>query len=74
MDAFSKPSECENHMRVIVTLDRYDGSSSQLKIADLEEIDARSLFYAMMESNVCGITITKDKNLMTVTEILNNAD
>lgn len=60
-------------MRVIVTLDRYDGSSSQLKIADLEEIDARSLFYAMMESNVCGITITKDKNLMTVTEKLNNA-
>lgn len=72
MDAFSKSTECENHMKVIVTLDRYDGSSSQLKMADLEEIDARSLFYAMMEANVCGITITKDKNLISICEKLND--
>lgn len=57
-------------MKVIVTLDRYDGSSSQIKVGDLEDIDARSLFYAMMEANVCGVTITKDKNLMKVCENL----
>jgi hypothetical protein len=58
-------------MRVIITLDRYNGESSQLKIGDLESVDLRSLIYAMMESDVCGVTITKDKNLFKVMDKLN---
>ena len=59
-------------MRVIITLDRYNGESSQLKIADLESFNIQSIVFAMMESDVCGITITKDKPLLKVTEKLNN--
>lgn len=59
-------------MRVIITLDRYNGESSQLKVTDLESVDLRSIIYAMMESEVCGITITKDKNLFKVMEKLNH--
>lgn len=55
-------------MKVIITLDRYNGESSQLKVTDLESVDLRSIIYAMMESEVCGVTITKDKNLLKVTE------
>ena len=60
-------------MKVIVTLDRYNGESSQLKVADLEDVDLRSIVYAMMESDVCGITITKDKPLLKVAEKLNKS-
>lgn len=60
-------------MKVIVTLDRYNGESSQLKITDLERLDTRSLMFAMMESDVCGITITKDKPLLKVAEKLNKS-
>lgn len=59
-------------MRVIITLDRYNGVSSQLKITDLETFDTRQLLFAMTESDVCGVTITKDKPLLKVTEKLNN--
>jgi hypothetical protein len=51
-------------MKVIITLDRYNGESSQIKACDLEDIDLRQLMYAMLESDVCGLTITKDKPLM----------
>lgn len=59
-------------MRVIITLDRYNGESSQLKMTDVESIDLRSLVFAMMENDVCGVTITKDKPLFKITEKLNN--
>lgn len=55
-------------MKVIITLDRYDGSQSQLKQTTLDDLDTRALIYAMMEADVCGITITKDKNLNKVSE------
>lgn len=61
-------------MRVIITLDRYNGESSQLKIGDLESLQMNQIIFAMMESGVCGVTITKDKPLLKVMEKLTNGD
>jgi hypothetical protein len=46
-------------MRAIITLDRYDGSQGKSKEIDLESFPMRELIYALMESDVCGFTVTK---------------
>lgn len=53
-------------MRVILTLDRYDGSQGQQSHRDLEAVSMRDLTFYLMESDVCGVTITKDKPLAKV--------
>jgi hypothetical protein len=59
-------------MRVILTLDRYDGSQGKQRTLDLEGLSMRDLIFAMMEADVCGVTITKDKPLAKVCEKLND--
>lgn len=46
-------------MKVLITLDRYDGSQSQLKEVDLESVRMSDLVWQMMQANVCGFTVTK---------------
>jgi len=46
-------------MKVSITLDRYDGVTSQAKECDVEDVNMRDLIWYMMESDVCGFTITK---------------
>ena len=61
-------------MKVIITLDRYNGESSQIKQCDLEDVDTRSLIYAMMSSDVCGVTITKDTSLLKAVGKMKNGN
>ena len=46
-------------MKVTITLDRYDGSQGKSVTVDLETFPIRDLIYSMMESDVCGFTVTK---------------
>lgn len=58
-------------MRVIVTLDRYDGAQGKQIAVDLSEISLNQLSFYLMEAGTCGVTITKDKPLAKVCERLN---
>ena len=55
-------------MQVLVTLDRYDGSSSQLRECDIEEFPTREMMWKLMESDVCGYTVTKVVRLSKLME------
>jgi hypothetical protein len=46
-------------MKVEVTLDYYDGSKGRAKQVYIDEIDSFTLKMSMMQSGVCGVTITK---------------
>lgn len=46
-------------MRVLVTLDHYNGSQSKVKEVDLETFNVRDLIFSMTSSSVCGFTVTK---------------
>ncbi|KII34869.1 hypothetical protein NL64_06300 [Pseudomonas fluorescens] len=61
-------------MRVIITLDRYDGAQGKQLTLDLAEISLNQLTFYLMEASVCGVTITKDKPLATVCERLMKED
>jgi len=46
-------------MRVLITLDRYDGALGQSREINLEALNTRELMFAMMGGEVCGFTVTK---------------
>jgi len=46
-------------MQVIVTLDYYDGSKGKSIVVAAEDIPSRTLMFKMMESGVCGYTVTR---------------
>lgn len=59
-------------MKVIVTIDHYDGSTSKYgEFSDMEDVPWQQLAFQMMHADVCGATITKQKNIIKVMEKLN---
>ncbi len=46
-------------MRVIITLDRYDGAESKQKEVDLENIQISDLAMYLTEAQTASVTITK---------------
>ena len=46
-------------MKVVITLDRYDGSKGKSREIDLENFPSRQMVMMMLESDVCGFTVTK---------------
>jgi hypothetical protein len=59
-------------MKVIVTLDRYDGSQSQLGEIDMDSFSARDMMWRMMEADVAGFTVTKKPPLHKLVKKLEN--
>lgn len=53
-------------MKVLVTLDRLDGTKSQVRELDLEQVSGSQLSFMMMEAQVAGITITKSDLLTRI--------
>jgi len=50
-------------MKVLVTLDYYDGRESKSVETDLEGLDMQSFVYSLMSACVCGFTVSKIGNL-----------
>ena len=50
-------------MKVMVTLDYYDGRESKSVETNLDGQNLQSFMYRMMESDVCGFTVSKMTNL-----------
>ena len=46
-------------MKIQVSLDCYDGAKSKILEMDAEQLPTRQLMWEMMQSNVCGFTVTK---------------
>lgn len=46
-------------MRVVVTLDKYDGSKSKTAELDLDGFGLNQLAFMLMNRDVCGATLTK---------------
>lgn len=59
-------------MKVMITLDRYDGSQSQSKEVDMEEIPMRQLVMYMTSADVASVTITKAQDLQKMVRMMNN--
>ena len=53
-------------MKVIVTLDYYDGSQSKSKLVQLDSLDITFLKLTLMNKDVCGMTVTKLENLSRI--------
>lgn len=52
-------------MRLTVTLDYYNGERGKAKEIEADELDTRALIFAMMQADVCGVTLTKTKSIHT---------
>lgn len=50
-------------MRVMITLDRYDGSASRTRTCFLEDVTGPMILRYMMDPSVCGMTITKEEGV-----------
>lgn len=59
-------------MRVIITLDRYDGSQSQSKDVNMENIPMSQLVMYMTEADVASVTITKAQDVRKMVEKMNH--
>jgi hypothetical protein len=46
-------------MKVLVTLDHYDGSQSKAVEINSEDFPVREMMFKMMSRDVCGFTVTK---------------
>lgn len=57
-------------MRVVVTLDYYDGSQGKAVEIDAEELPTRELLLRMTSRDVCGFTVTKLKDITRAVEIM----
>lgn len=55
-------------MKAFVTLDYYDGTRSKAKLMHLDGVNLQQLVFQLMESGVCGFTVTKHDQLEQVVE------
>lgn len=55
-------------MKVLVTLDYYDGRDSRSIETDLDGMGMQQFVYKMMEGDVCGFTVSKMTNLVKQVE------
>jgi hypothetical protein len=61
-------------MKITLTLDYWNGTLSKSKVMDAEDITSHKIIFALLESGVAGITITKVDNLFKVIEHLNKGE
>lgn len=61
-------------MKVLITLDTYDGSKSKTREVDLENVSGQQLMYLMMQADVYGVTITKADTLLKGVQRMENTD
>jgi hypothetical protein len=55
-------------VKVVITLDRYDGSHSKQKEVNLEEVQMSDLIMLLTEAGTAGVTITKVKDIRKMVE------
>ena len=53
-------------MKIAITLDYWNGQLSKSKIIDEEELTSQAIIFALLESGVAGITITKCNSLTSI--------
>jgi hypothetical protein len=61
-------------MKVLVTLDYYDGRLSKAGVRDLDQIDTMFLKLTLMQKDVCGMSITKHDGLMRAVDKLTTTE
>jgi hypothetical protein len=58
-------------MKIMLTLDYWNGSLSKSKIIDEEQLTSHAIITALLQSGVAGITITKCDSIKKTIEHLN---
>lgn len=59
-------------MKVMITLDKYDGSQSQSKEVHMEDIPMSQLLMYMTQGDVASVTITKAQDIRKMVEKMDN--
>ena len=59
-------------MKVLITLDHYDGSQGKSVECELAEISLNQFAFQLMSAKVCGFTVTKVGNLVKAVEKANS--
>ena len=61
-------------MKVIVTLDYYDGSQSKFVECDPEEIPRSGIMMRLMQRDVCGYTVTKVRDITKAVKLMEGSN
>ena len=57
-------------MKVLVTLDYYDGSQSKFVECEPEEIPRSGIMMRLMQRDVCGYTVTKVRDILKTVSLI----